>query len=126
MIKLILIAGTGGFVGTVSRFLVSRYFQNLFLSSFPFGTFIVNVTGCLLIGIFYGLSSRGNILTPEWRMFLTVGFCGGFTTFSTFASENIALLKDGNFIYFALYTGLSVFLGLMATYAGNLFILKVL
>jgi CrcB protein len=126
MIKLILIAGTGGFIGTVSRFLVSRYFQNLMLSSFPFGTFIVNIAGCLLIGIFFGLSEKGNLLSPEWRMFLTVGFCGGFTTFSTFASENIALLKDGNFLYFALYTALSVFLGLMATYLGNTFILKVL
>ena len=126
MIKLLLIAGTGGFLGTVSRFLASRYFQNLFLSSFPFGTFIVNVTGCLLIGIFFGLSQKGNLISPEWRMFLTVGFCGGFTTFSTFAGENIALLKDGDFFYFALYTGLSVFLGLMATYLGNSFILKLL
>jgi fluoride exporter len=124
MIKLILIAGTGGFIGTVSRFLASRYFQNLFLTSFPFGTFIVNITGCLLIGIFYGLAEKGSILSPEWRMFLTVGFCGGFTTFSTFAGENIALLKDGNFFYFALYTGLSVFLGLMATYLGNAFVVK--
>ena len=109
MIKLLLIAGTGGFIGTISRFLVSRYFQNLFLSSFPFGTFIVNVSGCLLIGLFYGLAQKGNFLNPEWRMLLIVGFCGGFTTFSTFASENLALLKDGNFFYFALYTGLSVF-----------------
>jgi CrcB protein len=126
MIRLILIAGTGGFIGTVSRFLVSRYFQNLFLSAFPFGTFLVNVTGCLLIGIFFGLSQKGNILNPELRMFLTVGFCGGFTTFSTFAGENLALLKDGNFFYFALYTGMSVFLGLSATYLGNLFIVKII
>ncbi|MCX6303456.1 MAG: fluoride efflux transporter CrcB [Bacteroidetes bacterium] len=126
MIRLILIAGAGGFLGTVSRFLVSRYFQNLFFSAFPFGTFIVNVTGCLLIGMIFGFSQKGNILTPEWRMFLTVGFCGGFTTFSTFASENLALLKDGNFFYFALYAGLSVFLGLLATYVGNMFILKVI
>ena len=124
MIKLLLIAGTGGFIGTISRFLVSRYFQNLFLSSFPFGTFIVNVSGCLLIGLFYGLAQKGNFLNPEWRMLLIVGFCGGFTTFSTFASENLALLKDGNFFYFALYTGLSVFLGLMATYLGNVLIVK--
>ena len=126
MIKLILIAGTGGFLGTISRFLASRYFQNLFLSTFPFGTFIVNVTGCLLIGIFYGFAEKGDLLSPEWRMFLTVGFCGGFTTFSTFAGENIALLKDGNFFYFALYTGLSVFIGLIATFFGNAFIVKLL
>lgn len=120
MLRLILIVGAGGFLGTVSRFLASRYIQNNILSTFPYGTFIVNVVGCLLIGIFYGLSEKGNTLSPDWRMFLTVGFCGGFTTFSTFANENMALLRDGNFFLFALYTSLSVFLGLMATYLGNL------
>mgnify|MGYP001209381282 CR=1 FL=1 len=126
MIKLILIAGAGGFLGTISRFLASRYLQNLLLSSFPFGTFFVNITGCLLIGIFFGISEKGNFLSPEWRMFLTVGFCGGFTTFSTFAQENLSLLRDGDFFYFAMYTGLSVFLGLMATYLGNIFIVKLI
>jgi len=120
MFRLILIVGAGGFLGTVSRFLASRYVQNNILSAFPYGTFFVNIVGCLLIGIFFGLSEKGDILSSEWRMFLTVGFCGGFTTFSTFANENLALLRDGNFFYFALYTSLSVFLGLIATYFGNL------
>ena len=120
MFKLILIIGTGSFIGGVSRFLASRYIQNTVISGFPFGTLFVNVLGCLLIGIFYGMSERGNFMSAEMRLFLTVGFCGGFTTFSTFASENLSLLKDGNFFYFALYTALSVFLGLMATYFGNL------
>jgi CrcB protein len=124
MIRLLLIAGTGGFLGTIARFLASRYFQNLFLSAFPFGTFLVNIFGCLLIGIIYGLSEKGNLLNPELRIFLTIGFCGGFTTFSAYAGENLLLLKDGNFLYFALYAGLSVFLGLIATYLGNAFILK--
>jgi CrcB protein len=126
MLKLILIAGTGGFFGTIARFLASRYFHNLFLSAFPFGTFFVNITGCLLVGFLYGISEKSGLMNPAWRMFLTVGFCGGFTTFSTFAGENIALLKDGNFFYFALYTGLSVFLGLLATFAGNAFIVKII
>jgi len=125
MFKMIIIAGAGGFLGTVFRFLVSRYFQNLASTSFPLGTFIVNIVGCLLIGMFYGLAEKGDILSAEWRIFLTVGFCGGFTTFSTFTGDNLALLRDGNFLYFSLYTGLSVFLGLLATWFGHLAIIKV-
>jgi CrcB protein len=120
MIKILLIIGTGSFVGGISRFLASRFIQNSIISAFPYGTFIVNIIGCFLIGLFYGISERGNMMNPEWRMFLTVGFCGGFTTFSTFASENVALIRDGNFFHFAIYTSLSVFIGLMATYLGNL------
>lgn len=120
MIKLLFIIGTGSFMGGIARFLTSRFIQNTVVSAFPYGTFIVNILGCFLIGLFYGLSERGNVMTPEWRMFLTVGFCGGYTTFSTFANENVALLKDGNIFYVALYTGLSVFIGIMATWLGNL------
>ncbi len=120
MFRLILIVGLGGFLGSVARFLASRYVQSQILSAFPYGTFIVNVLGCFLIGLFFGLSEKGNLMSADWRMFLTVVFCGGFTTFSTFANENMALLRDGNFFFFALYTSLSVFLGLLATYFGNL------
>lgn len=120
MIKLLFIIGTGSFLGGIARFLTSRFIQNTVVSAFPYGTFVVNIIGCFLIGLFYGLSERGNFMTAEWRMFLTVGFCGGYTTFSTFANENVALLRDGNVFYFALYTGLSVFIGIVATYLGNL------
>jgi len=120
MIKTLFIIGSGSFLGGISRYLLSRSVQNSIISSFPFGTFIVNILGCFLIGLFYGLSERGNLINNEWRMFLTVGFCGGFTTFSTFANENISLLRDGNFFYFSLYAGFSLFLGLTATYLGNL------
>jgi CrcB protein len=115
-----MVIGTGGFIGSVSRFLASKYIQNLMFSSFPWGTFAVNITGCFLIGVFYGISDRGGFLTAEWRLFLTVGFCGGYTTFSTFAQENLGMIRDGEFYYFLLYTGLSIFLGLTATYLGNL------
>ncbi len=119
MIKILLMIGTGSFLGGVSRFLASRYIQNSVISTFPLGTFMVNIIGCFFIGFIYGLSERGNELNDNLRLFLTVGFCGGFTTFSTFSSENMLLLKDGNFFYFALYTSLSVFVGLMATYLGS-------
>lgn len=118
MFRTLMIIGTGGFLGSVSRYLASRYVQNTFSSAFPFGTFMVNITGCFLIGLIYGLSERSTLLNPGWKMFLTVGFCGGFTTFSTFANENLALLRDGNFFYFFIYTGLSIFLGIATTFLG--------
>lgn len=118
--KLLLIIGSGGFLGSISRFLLSRYVQHQALSSFPYGTMVVNLLGCFLIGLIFGIAERGNFMNAEVRMFLTVGFCGGFTTFSTFANENIALLKDGNILYFALYTFISVFVGILLTYFGQL------
>lgn len=120
MIKTLLLVGSGGFLGSISRYLASRLLQSSIPSSFPFGTFFVNIAGCFLIGLIYGISERGSLLTPGWRLFLAAGFCGGFTTFSTFANENLALLRDGEFLYFFLYTGLSVFLGIAATFLGVL------
>jgi fluoride exporter len=118
MFKTLFIIGTGGFLGSISRFLASRFVQNIFPSAFPLGTFLVNITGCFLIGLIYGISERSSLLTTGWKMFLAIGFCGGFTTFSTFANENLALLRDGDFFHFAIYTGLSVFLGIGATFFG--------
>ena len=120
MIKTLLLIGTGGFLGSISRFMASRFMQNNFPSAFPFGTVFVNITGCFLIGLIYGFSERSSLLTSEWKMFLAVGFCGGFTTFSTFANENLALLRDGDFFHFLIYTILSVFLGIAATFLGVL------
>ena len=120
MIKTILLIGAGGFIGSISRFLASRFIQNNFPSAFPFGTFLVNITGCFLIGLLYGISERSSLFSSGWKMFLTVGFCGGFTTFSTFANENLLLLRDGDFLHVLLYTGLSVFIGIAATFIGVL------
>jgi CrcB protein len=118
MIKTLFLVGTGGFLGSISRFLASRWMQTYFPSAFPFGTFFVNISGCFLIGLIYGFSEKSSLVTTEWKMFLAVGFCGGFTTFSTFANENLALLRDGEFFNFFLYTGLSVILGIGATLFG--------
>jgi fluoride exporter len=120
MIRTLLLVGSGGFLGSISRYLLSRFMQNSFPTAFPFGTFAVNISGCFLIGLIYGISERSSLLTSGWRLFLAVGFCGGFTTFSTFANENLALLRDGEFFNFFLYAGLSVFLGLAATFLGVL------
>jgi CrcB protein len=119
MIKNLLMIGLGGATGSVIRFLCQKYIYAWYPHPFPLGTFLVNITGCFLIGILYALSERGNILSPAWRMLLITGFCGGFTTFSSFAQENIQLLKAGDFIYFGLYTASSVFLGIIAAYAGT-------
>ena len=119
MLKTLLYIGTGSFIGGIARYLTARAVQNSIASSFPYGTMVVNLLGCLLIGLIFGISERTNLISDEWRIFLTVGFCGGFTTFSTFANENMVLLRDGNFFYFTLYTGLSVFLGWAAVFAGN-------
>lgn len=120
MIKSVLIVGLGGFIGSALRYLIARYFQLHVASTFPWSTLVVNIAGSLLIGILFGLSEKGNFLTPEWRIFLTVGLCGGFTTFSTFSNDAFILLREGEFLGFASYTGLSFFLGITAVFLGYL------
>jgi CrcB protein len=115
--KIVIVIGTGSFIGGVLRFLLSQFVQSKFLSAFPYGTLTVNITGCLLIGLVFGLADRGNI-TQEWRMFLATGLLGGFTTFSAFSNETIAMLRDGQFIYAATYVAASVVMGLAATFIG--------
>ena len=119
MLKTLIIIGLGGFIGTIARYLISRYFQLNVSSMFPWGTFIINILGCLLIGIIYGLTEKGDFLSTEFRLFLTVGICGGFTTFSTFSYEALLLLRQEEWIRFAFYTSFSLFLGLLAVYAGK-------
>jgi CrcB protein len=116
--KILLFVGLGGGLGSIARYLSQKAVALYLPISFPYGTFFVNVVGCLLIGIFFGISEKANVLSPEARLFLTTGFCGGFTTFSTFALDGLMLLRDAQYFYFIFYVVLSILLGLAATFAG--------
>lgn len=118
MWRTIFIVGTGGFIGSVARYLIQVALAKGMGSTFPFATFIANITGCFIIGVVYAISEKGNLMNPEWRIFLTVGFCGGFTTFSTFAYDNLNLLKGNSIGYLLLNAGGSLFLGVLAVYLG--------
>jgi CrcB protein len=118
MLKNILLIGSGGFIGSVARYFISRLNLSAAFFSIPIGTLLVNITGSLLIGFLMGFSERSTILTTEARLFLMVGLCGGFTTFSSFTMENLSLLHNGQIFQIFLYTSLSVLLGFFAVWLG--------
>ncbi len=116
--KEILLVGLGGFAGSVARYLVSKLNITWQVFAIPMGTLTVNVLGSLIIGILVGLSVKSNLVSTELRLLLMVGFCGGFTTFSSFTNENLMLMQNGQFLTVILYTILSVILGFLAVYLG--------
>lgn len=118
LFKNVLLVGLGGALGSIARYLGQKYLSQLYPHSFPVGTFIVNVLGCFLIGLFFGLATRHQYFTPAVRLLLMTGFCGGFTTFSAFTLEGMQLLNQQRFLIFTLYFALSVFFGLIATFTG--------
>jgi len=118
MFKNLMLIGLGGFVGSIARYLVSRLNNHVEFLSIPLGTLTVNVLGSFLIGFLTGIAEKSPILNVEMRMFLMVGLCGGFTTFSTFSGENLMLLRNGQLLSLFLYTGLSILSGFTAVYLG--------
>ena len=118
MIKTILLIGSGGFLGSVARYFISKLNLSMSLYSIPVGTLLVNITGSLLIGILMGISERSTVLTTESRLFLMVGLCGGFTTFSSFTMENLTLMHNGQFLPVIIYTSASLLLGFLAVFFG--------
>lgn len=114
-----LIAGLGGFVGTCLRFLTGRLCQMLSSGLFPWGTFAVNIVGSFLIGVLFGLSERANLLSPSMSALLITGFCGGFTTFSTFADDMFLLLQQRHWLLFGGYIVGSIALGLAMVWLGR-------
>jgi CrcB protein len=118
MIKNFLLVGLGGGIGSVARYLCQKWFSENYPHPFPWGTFVVNLIGCFLIGIIYAATEKSSTLTPQTRLLLITGFCGGFTTFSTFAFENMNLLRSGDLLYFSIYIVGSVVLGIAGVFAG--------
>lgn len=119
MIKSILIVGAGSFLGGAARYLLSKLVQDHASGIFPWGTFVVNILGCFFIGFVYGLLDRNFDMSPAMKLFITTGFCGGFTTFSTFIHENYLLFSPSGMPVFALYAAGSLVAGLLCAWAGH-------
>jgi CrcB protein len=118
MLRTILIVGTGGFIGSVMRYLVQVWVEKGLTSTFPLGTLIANIAGSFIIGMVFALAEKGNLMSAEWRIFLTVGICGGFTTFSAFAYNNFTMLREHSFGQFFINVGGNLFFGILAVYLG--------
>ena len=120
MFRYLIYVIVGSSVGGAARYLSQEFVQKHFPSFIPLSTLSVNIIGSFIIGIIYALSERSRI-SPEVRILIATGFCGGFTTFSSFAFENVKLMQDGEFLNVALYVVLSVVIGFVAVYLGILF-----
>ena len=116
--KQLLYVGLGGFIGSIARYGVSKLNLYWHFLSIPMGTLTVNVLGSFLIGFLVGISQKSDILSVDLRLFLMVGVCGGFTTFSSFSNENFMLMQNGQFLTALIYTGGSILFGFVAVYLG--------
>jgi CrcB protein len=116
MFKNLLLIGSGGALGSIARYAISQLTKRYWLHAFPMGTFLVNALGCLLIGLLIGYYSKIN--QDGMKLLLITGFCGGFTTFSSFASENIALIQQNQMSTSVLYILGSIFIGLLFVWIG--------
>jgi CrcB protein len=118
--KQLLLVGLGGFIGSIARYAVSKLNVYMHFLAIPLGTLTVNIVGSFIIGVIVGISQKSEILSADVRLFLMVGICGGFTTFSSFSVENLMLIQNGQVFSALIYTFLSLFLGFTAVYLGYL------
>ncbi len=110
----------GGGLGSVVRFTLGKWINSLHQQHFPWGTFVVNAIACLAVGFMIGLADHKEIISPNARIFWVIGFCGGFSTFSTFSVETINLFQNGFTVSSILYISASVLICIVATYSGLL------
>lgn len=119
MLNNILYVSIGSVLGGISRYLVSYFTAIYYIGKFPIATFLVNLIGSFIIGILFGIIDKNHVFAEEIRLILVIGFCGGFTTFSSFSLETFNLIKNNDFVIAFLYIGLSVVLGLSLTFIGK-------
>ena len=118
MLKSIFVVGLGSFVGGALRYSVTMLMKNVCAPGFPWGTLLVNLLGCFAFGVIFALFGRYGSTSSSWCLLLTTGFCGGFTTFSTFANESMLMLQNGNLSGFAGYVAASIILGIALVVLG--------
>jgi CrcB protein len=108
----------GGGLGALLRYVTTLLCARFFGAGFPFGTILVNIVGCFLIGVAMALAERGTVLTPALRLFFVTGFLGGFTTFSTYAWESVQALRSASFATAAIHILVSNIAGIGLVFAG--------
>jgi CrcB protein len=114
----VFLVAIGGGLGAVSRYLASNWMASRFGADFPFGTLLVNIIGCFIIGLFMAMTIDRLNISPYWRLFITVGFLGGLTTFSSFSYETLHLLQEADVMRAFYNVGLNLFGGFFATWLG--------
>jgi CrcB protein len=118
MTRTLILIGLGGGIGSVFRYLTAVLVGKYFQTAFPWATFTANVLGCLIIGLLLGVFENQEFAQPDLKFLFITGFCGGYTTFSTFASENVNLLQSGNTFMVFFYIASSVMISLFAVWVG--------